>query len=208
MRQVEDMTAVRYEFKADPDMRITSMSGNTPFGHDIDVTDLAPGRFPVFGQNDQGQVTVDNWVDPTGQLPDVASSTNKARVLTLPFTGEHGIFTRYLSEDAIVTGKGKISKPHGTILPIFGDNVFEAYQHYGVGTASGFYEAEDGTRHLLISMGSGVVLYSGLPSYNGQVWLDYFGDTAGLRKIDVVPQYVRAELLQDLNEAFKMLTKL
>lgn len=124
----------------------------------------------------------------------------------LPYFGEGGIFERYLSEVIIEGGKGKLHSCE--VLPQFTFDVFEAIEHQGIGsTKSGFYLSPDNIPQLFINMGMGAVIYEGLPSSTGKVTFDYYGDSTGLRAFDVTPYHIKAELLNDLNEAFKMLTQ-
>jgi hypothetical protein len=124
----------------------------------------------------------------------------------LPYFGEGGIFERYLSPNLIENGKGTIQA--------FGDlkqysyDVFEMIKHAGIGEVrTGFYLSPENQIQLFVNLGMGAVIYEGLPSSQGKVTFDYYGDALGLRGFDVTPYHIKAELLRDLNEAFKMLTQ-
>lgn len=127
---------------------------------------------------------------------------------TLPFTGEHGIFCRYLDSKLILDGKGDVV-PDGEFLGRFESDVHELLKHAQVSQLrNGFYNwGQGGKEQLLINLGCGAIIYEGLPRNDGEIWLDYHGDQLGLRKFDITPHAVKAEILQDLNEAFKMLVK-
>lgn len=123
----------------------------------------------------------------------------------LPFLGEHGIFCRYLSSGTIDGGKGRLYA-EDDVLPHRVGSPRELIAANGAANVpSGFYN-DSGDKHLYVSLGIGAVLYEYLPCNTGKISIDYYGDTLGLRSLDVTPHAVKAEILQDLNEAFKMLT--
>lgn len=124
----------------------------------------------------------------------------------LPYFGEGGIFERYLSPNLIENGKGVIQASDD--FRQWQHDIFEAIDHMGIGNVeSGFYMSPANQIQLFINLGMGGVIYEGLPSSNGKITLDYYGDALGLRGFDVTPYHIKAELLKDLNEAFKMLTQ-
>lgn len=126
----------------------------------------------------------------------------------LPFSGTNGIFCRYLDSKLILDGKGDVV-PDKDILPTFEQSVHEFLKHAQPSQLrSGFYNwGQGGKEQLFISLGCGAILYEGLPANDGEIWLDYYGDQLGLRMLVVTPHHIKAEILQDLNEAFKMILK-
>lgn len=124
----------------------------------------------------------------------------------MPWLGKGGIFERYLSPNIIEGGKGILQGYE--FLPQFSYAVREIINHQGIGvTKSGFYISENNELELFINLGAGAVIYEGLPSANGKLTFDYYGDAVGLRSLELTPYHIQAELLHDLNEAFKMLTQ-
>lgn len=139
-------------------------------------------------------------------------STEEERRPKLPFVGPHGVFARYLDSKLIDGGFGEVVL-HKELLPTFDYDVRNLIEHVGIGNVkSGFYRYSNepgtaGMGQLFMNLGSGAVLYEGLPFNDGRVFVDYYGDTLGLRNLDITPYTIKVELLSDLNEAFKMLTK-
>jgi hypothetical protein len=123
----------------------------------------------------------------------------------LPWLGEHGIFCRYLSPGMIDGGKGRLFGGDEVLIARVGSPRALIEQQGSANVQTGYYN-DAGVNHLYISLGIGAVLYEYLPCNTGKISIDYYGDTIGLRPLAITPHAVQAELLQDLNEAFKMLT--
>jgi hypothetical protein len=106
-------------------------------------------------------------------------------------------------------GKGKLGPEH---LKVFGVTAEESITQSGVeNVVTGLYlggMADDAPHNrLFVNMGSGAVIFEDLPKNNGAVKINYYGDTVGFRNLDITPYRIAAEILNDLNEAFKMMYK-
>jgi hypothetical protein len=125
----------------------------------------------------------------------------------LPYKGEGGILSRYLSSSMIDGGRGDLSLLKG--IKSFGTDVWESVDHLGVEhTETGVYTKLGATTStLFVNLGSGAVIFEGLPDNDGPVKINYYGDTIGFRDLDITPFPIAAEILRDLNEAFKMMQK-
>lgn len=125
----------------------------------------------------------------------------------LPYKGEGAILTRYLSSSVIHGGRGTLSPLNG--LKTFGADVMESITHVGVElTETGLYTKRgEGSSTLFVNMGSGAVIFEDLPTNNGPVKINYYGDTLGFRELEITPFPIAAEIMRDLNEAFKMMQK-
>ena len=126
----------------------------------------------------------------------------------LPFKGEHGILTRYLSKDVVSQGKGVLEAYKH--LKVFDYDVEESIAHAGVeNTETGIYHDSDHDipYKLFVNMGCGAIIFEGLPKNNDRILVNYYGDTLGFRDLDITPFPIASEFLRDLNEAFKMMQK-
>jgi hypothetical protein len=144
------------------------------------------------------------FVPMNQQAPVVQPQTN----LKLPFLGEWGIFCRYLDSKMILGGKGVV-RPNKDYLPTFEDDFHRFAKYMPIGEIkSGFYNfGKGGQEQLFLNLGVGAILYEGLPDNEGKIMIDYYGDQLGLRSFDITPHQIKAEILGDLNDGFKMLTQ-
>jgi hypothetical protein len=123
----------------------------------------------------------------------------------LPWLGEGGIFVRYLSSGTIDQGKGRLMIEDEVLPQRVGDVRTYIEKQGAHNVSSGFYN-NYGVQQLFINLGSGCVLYDFLPCNTGKIFLSHYGDSVGLRPLEIAPFMIQAELLNDLNEAFKMYT--
>jgi hypothetical protein len=136
---------------------------------------------------------------------EIVNNAEHNKPAPLPWLGEHGIFCRYLSAATIDGGKGRLYGDD-EVLPFRNGSPKMLMERDGSAKVpSGFYN-DGGVSHIYLNLGIGAVLYEYLPCNTGKITIDYYGDTIGPRALAITPYAVQAELLQDLNEAFKMLT--
>jgi hypothetical protein len=123
----------------------------------------------------------------------------------LPWLGDGSVFTRYLSAGHIEGGKGGVFTEDGILDTHIGDVRTYIEKQGADQVKSGFYN-NYGVMQLFINLGSGCVLYDFLPCNTGKIFLSHYGDSVGLRPLEITPFMIQAELMNDLNEAFKMYT--
>lgn len=126
----------------------------------------------------------------------------------LSFTGPDNIFVKWIVDGLIEGGKGNL---HGwEQLPQDNRDVFEVIyvnNNNLEAVTDGFYLTRDKGIQLFLNMGAGAIIYQGLPSANGEVYICYHGDSLGMRTLEMTSDAIKEEMLVDLNEAFKMLSK-
>jgi hypothetical protein len=122
----------------------------------------------------------------------------------LNWLGVDSIWTQNLDQGLITGGTGKLHAWEW--LQQYRNDVFDIYAQQGVETANGFYLTRENTIQLFLSLGCAAVVYQGIPDNEGNVWIDYHGDSIGMRPLAVTPYHIQAEVFTDLTEAFKMLT--
>ncbi len=66
---------------------------------------------------------------------------------------------------------------------------------------------DDRPHQFFVNMGSAAVIFEDLPNLNGSVRINHYGDELGFRELGATPYALAAVVLNDLNEAFKMLVK-